>query len=86
METAGVRGVGRIGATVDNESETPGELNTGDREEMERRKRETESVEINKGTVAVSSNNVTFFSICVLIVMTFSHSVGINYPYAAGPI
>lgn len=38
---------------------------------MERRKRETESVEINKGTVAVSSNNVTFFLNCVLIVLTF---------------
>lgn len=89
METAGVRGSGRIGATVDNErSETPGELNTGDRGSggMEWRKRETESVEINKGTVAVSGNNVTFFSNCVLIVLTFPRSVGIDYLYAAVPI
>lgn len=53
---------------------------------MEWRKRETESVEINKGTIAVSDNNVTFFSNCVLIVLMFPRSVGIDYPYAAGPI
>lgn len=60
----------------------PGELNMGDRGGMER-KRDTESVEINKDTVTVSSNNVTN---CVLIVPMFLYSVEIDYPYAAGPI
>lgn len=84
--SSGGTGSGQIGATVDNErSETPGELNAGDRGGMERGKRETESVEINKGIVAVSSNNVTFFSNCVLIVL-FSRSVQIDYPNATGPI
>lgn len=41
MEAAGVRRAGGIGATVDNErSETPGELNTGDRGNGEEKKRD----------------------------------------------
>ncbi|KAL0128743.1 hypothetical protein PUN28_003848 [Cardiocondyla obscurior] len=50
---------------------------------VERRKRETKSVEINKGTVTVTSNNVTFFSHRVLIVTC---SMSIDFPRGMKPI
>lgn len=81
--SSGGTGSGRVGAVDNERSETPGELNARDRGNG---KEETESVEINKGTVAISSNNVTFFANCVLIFLTFLRNEEIDCPYATKSI
>lgn len=86
IEAAEVQGAGESEPPSITKKRNPWGIEYGRQRENGEEKKETESVEINKDTAAVSSNNVMFFSNCVLVVLTFSRSVRTDYPYATGPI